>query len=459
MKVAEFTERHWPDGPAADDARIARGQAKLVVGQVRDGIGIFERVGPLSERYVEAMYLAGWAYRSLYLGEKAKADKAGDARQAAADRRKAIERFGQGLEAAAKQIEPGKPYPPYYFETQFLLAETRREGNEMKEAAALYESLVDELAAVKPRTLDKTTIEILLGAVRTFCGLGDLDKAGEAGGLLIDLGPDTPQVNAHLIELARLLQGELENSKKAAPTKAAETRLASFRDLLSKTLLKLAGRKQMSAAAMAFLGDGLGSLGKTDEASQVYQAVIEHAESDPEFANAGRRVMTRVRAKLVGLLRQQGKSEEALGQVDKLIKDNPTALEPMMEKGWILENLADQDPAYLEKAVAHWTELRTRLQAVRGAKRPDEYFEVIYRVAACLMRQADDARDKATATDRARKAEQVLTWALIEYPKLNGADAVARYQALRDKARQAQGQRRRNDDYTRSLLSFRETGR
>ena len=237
-----------------------------------------------------------------------------------------------------------------------------------------------------------------------------------------------------------MLQAELETSQKAAPGKAAEGRLASLRELLGKTLLKLSTRKQMSAAAMALLGDGLGSLGKTAEASQVYQAIIDRAEDDPAFANAGPRVMTRVRARWVGLLRQQGKSDEALEQVEKLIKDNRTALEPLMEKGRILEDLAEHDPARLDEAIKHWTDLRTRLQAVRVAKRPDEYFDVIYRVAACLLRQADDAQDKATATDRARKAEQVLTWALIEYPKLNSAEAVARYQALRERARQLQGQ-------------------
>ena len=71
----------------------------------------------------------------------------------------------------------------------------------------------------------------------------------------------------------------------------------------------------MSAAAMAFLGDGLASLGKTAEASQVYQGIVERAERDPRFAADARRVMTRVCARLVGLLRQQGKPDEALEQV------------------------------------------------------------------------------------------------------------------------------------------------
>ena len=169
MQVAKFTEDHWPDSPAADGARIARGQAKLVAKQVRDGIVIFERVNPASERYFEAMYLAGRAYASLYLSERPKPDQPGDSRQADADRAKAIERLAQGIEAAARQVEPGKPFPPFYLDTQYLLAEIRGLGNETKEAAALYDSLVNEIASAKPASLDKTMIDMLLVAVRTFC--------------------------------------------------------------------------------------------------------------------------------------------------------------------------------------------------------------------------------------------------------------------------------------------------
>ena len=205
MQVAKFTEDHWPDSPAADDARVARGEAKLVAKQVRQGIGFFKHVNPASERYLKAMYLAGRAYASLFLSERPKPDDAGDSRQAESDRAKAIERLTQGIDAAARRIEPGKPFPPFYLDTQYLLAEIRALEGQTKQAAALYQSLVDEIASARPADLDQTMIDMLLGAVRTFCALGDLKRAGEAGNLLIDLGPDTPQVNAHLIELAQVV--------------------------------------------------------------------------------------------------------------------------------------------------------------------------------------------------------------------------------------------------------------
>ena len=62
---------------------------------------------------------------------------------------------------------------------------------------------------------------------------------------------------------------------------------------------------------------------------------------------------SRVRAQSIGLLRKQGNFEEALKQVDELIKDFPRALEPLMEKGYILEGLAEKEPARFDQSVSH----------------------------------------------------------------------------------------------------------
>ena len=54
----------------------------------------------------------------------------------------------------------------------------------------------------------------------------------------------------------------------------------------------------------------------------------------------------------------------------------------------------------------------------------------MYRVAACLVREAEKSADKAIVSDRARTAEQLLKAALVLSPKLNGPDMVARYRKL-----------------------------
>ncbi len=173
MELAKFTETNWPDSPAADDARIDRARAKAIIGQLRAAIEIFERVNPLSERYALAMYSAAQCYKNLYLMEKAKPEKARNAQQMAADRAAAIARLTAGLDERRRQFEPGKPAPPYFFEMQLLLAQLRMDANEMKEAAALFQPLVDIVKDERPEEFDQGTIAVFLGAVRAYLRWGN----------------------------------------------------------------------------------------------------------------------------------------------------------------------------------------------------------------------------------------------------------------------------------------------
>jgi hypothetical protein len=127
-----------------------------------------------------------------------------------------------------------------------------------------------------------------------------------------------------------------------------------------------------------------------------------------------------------------------LAQVDKLIAENPKALEPRMEKGRILEAWSEKVPSHYSEAVAHWSDLRMRLQQVKG-KKPPEYYDVMYRVADCLMRDAQKTSDKQIQMERAKQAEQVLKSTLVLNPSLDGPDTVARFKALLNKAILLQG--------------------
>ncbi len=446
-ELAQFTETNWPGRPEADDARMARGQAKLVVNQTPEAIDIFERVNPKSARYPQAMYYAGQNYARLYLIEKSKPGGKRDAARATAYCDKAIERLRAGLNVLTKQVEPGRPLPNYYLESQLLLAEIYADRGEAKTAAALYQPLIDAVKADKEKNFDLTMVRIFLGAVRAYTAIGQFDEAGEAADVLIELGPDSPQVNDVLIRFAGMLDlerkkclaavTELEATTKDAETKAAKQQLAKVKRLLGDILRKLARRKDVSLWGMVFIADGLNSLEMTDGATRQYQKIIDRTKSDPEFAQKARKAMTRVRAQLIGLLRKEGKYAEALEQVNQLIKENPRTLEPLMEKGRILEGLAAKDPSKYPDAVAHWNMLRQKLQAMR--KKPSEYYDVMYYVADCLVREAQTSKDQAVLMERARTAEQVLKAALILSPKLNGPDTVARYKVLLNKAITMQG--------------------
>ena len=305
MKLAEFTEKNWPDRPEADDARMARGQAKLVVAQARparrrcEAIAIFERVNPKSERYPVAMYLAGETYWRLYLSQKLGGESAANKDQMAADRGKAEQCLGAALDIFKKQFEPGKPMPRYMLETQLLAAEMHNEAGQPKEAAALYQPLVEAVKAAKPQTFDNNTIRIFLGAVRSYCALKQLDKAGDASNVLVAIGPDTLAVNEVLVEFAKLLNlerkkadarvTELEVGINADELKAAQARLASLQDVLGTILLNLSKRQQLGLGHMIFIGETLNTIGKTAEASLLFQQILKRAEDDKEFGQHPRR--------------------------------------------------------------------------------------------------------------------------------------------------------------------------
>ena len=208
--------------------------------------------------------------------------------------------------------------------------------------------------------------------------------------------------------------------------------------MLVTVLTKLAARRQLSLAGMAFVGDALETVGMTSEAGQEYQKILQRSKTDAEFAKVAAQATPRVRAQLIGALRREGQFEEALKQVNLLIDEKPRVLEPRMEKGRILEAWAETEPKRYQDAVAHWSDLRNRLQQTRG-KKPAEYYEVMYRVADCLVREAQTSADKREAMERARQAEQVLKSALTLYPALNGPEMVARYRTLLQRAMRLQG--------------------
>ena len=108
-----------------------------------------------------------------------------------------------------------------------------------------------------------------------------------------------------------------------------------------------------------------------------------------------------------------------------------------MEKGRILEEWAEKEPVRFGEAANHWTSVRVRLQGMK--KRPPEYYDVTYRAAACLVRQAETEKDRAARADRAKQAEQVLKATLVLSPELNGPDMVAKYKSLLSKAIGLQG--------------------
>lgn len=439
--AADFAIRTWPERSEADDARIALGKVELVRGDFPLAIGVFEKVNKNSDRYPLALYLAAQTHFRLYLQEKAKPADKQNAAAAAEHRTKTVEELVAAVAAERKAAPASAPLPKSLLDSSLFLAEVYLEGGDATAAVPYLDPIVAAMQAHKPKALDAITLRSCIDAVRAYMSVKDLAKAEGVATLLVELGEDTPQVNRVLIEFLRNVKFEwkkaeadvISSGSDSAAHEAATKAAASNKELLSKLLTKLAARKELDLAAMIFIADSASDAGLSQQARDTYQVVLERSK-DPAFLGKNASALTRVRAQLIGLLRTEQKYAEALAQAEQLVKDNPTSLDALMEKGRILQSWAEQDASKLQPAVAHWTELRLLLQRMR--KRPPDYYEVVYNVALCLVLEAETGMDKAT---KANQAEQLLKSALILSPKLNGPDTVARYKVLIDKAIALQG--------------------
>jgi tetratricopeptide (TPR) repeat protein len=262
--------------------------------------------------------------------------------------------------------------------------------------------------------------------------LGDLKKAGEVLTVLTGAGADTEQVNGLLASFAKTLATELQNANArligsgddAAAKQKAESDVAGVKQLLGMLVGQIAKRQHNSLPSMIYLAELSDKVGEADSARDLYTTVLPLAEKDPKFA----KIVPRLRSNLAGLERQKGNYDAALTQIDAMLKESPNALEPLMEKGRILQAWGEKDPAKFAEAVNHWASLSSKLRAMKPQK--PEFFEVNYNAALCLLTEAETTQDQAKKAEKAMIAGKLLKGLLYNSPKLDGPENVARYKEL-----------------------------
>lgn len=434
-RINESTElllKQWPQHAEADDARIAKGKLKLLQAppDYKGAIETFTSVNPVSDRYPTGLQLAGQTHWILYINEKKKGDTA-KPDVVRANRQKTVELLEKSLVAFGKVENGGAVLAQSLQDAQLLLAEVHMEGDKIDEALQLLQPMVDVLKSKPPAGMDKTTLRILVNSMRAYATLGKVNDSVEVGNILVAGGEDIPPVNGVLIEFAKMIRGEwkkgaaeliaAEQSEEEGRINNAKLAETASREALSKLLEKLNERKQYDLAGLVFLAESSQEIGLTEKARDQFQAIIDRAAADPAFAKVAAKAMIRVRSQLIGLLRAEKNYDESLKQVEALLKEQPNALEPLIEKGNILQALAEADPKRYDEAVKWWTNIRLKLSSAQG-KKPPAYYEVVYNSAFCLAAQKDPTK--------AGQAAQLLNATLALSPQLDGPDRVAMYKAL-----------------------------
>jgi hypothetical protein len=431
-KVANYALTRWPNKPVSDDARMAMAQVALMKSDYPAALERLGQVNVQSKRYPTALQVLGQVKWKQYLTAKKAPDAEKQAGEIAKLREEAVTNLKTSLERQRASWQSGsEPMPPALFDTQLLLAEVHLEGQQYADAAPLFEALVELMKSAKPTTVDRSGQRALIGAVRAWLATGNVGQAADAALTLIAISHDEEQPNSVLVELAKLVGQEMKKAGSPAPTEqttlAAAPKADPLRDLLGRLVDALAPRTALSVPQLIYIGDACLSLDRSDKAREVYQRLLAMIDKDESAKATAGAAVTGIRARLVGLLRSEGKLDEANQQVDALIKEHPKALEPLMEKGYILQSLAQQDSKRYDECIAHWTNLRVRMGASKA--RPPEYYEALYNAAWCLIQQARQG-DKKKAQEKAQQAEQMLKSTLTLTPKLSGPDLVAKYEAL-----------------------------
>lgn len=430
--IVEYTIQTWPNRAEADDARIALGRLKMVKNDLPGAIAAYEKVNPASDRFSQSQSLSAQAHWRIYLAAK-HAKMLDDA--ATQHRTQAQSIFEQALAASTQSTNPADE--AVVNECRLSLGELHLEGGQPQVAIELLLPLEAKIRETNPASLDMSQLRTLVAAVRAHAANKNMAGAQTSGELLLQMGQDIPPVNLVLASVARMLREAhkqdlarvIESASKTTDEITAARAAAEASQLaLAGFLAKLAPRQQMSLPELIVIGDSAAEAGQKDLAKSTYQRVLDAGKAGASKDPKAEQALIRVQAALIGLLRTDRQYDEALTQVDALIKSVPTALDPQVERARILQGMAEDTPAKWAEATASWAKLRSAFQ--RSAKKPPAYYEIIYNTAACLAGQARNSSDPKAAAEFTKQANQLLKGTLALSPALNGPEMVAQYQAL-----------------------------
>jgi tetratricopeptide (TPR) repeat protein len=155
------------------------------------------------------------------------------------------------------------------------------------------------------------------------------------------------------------------------------------------------------------------------EAAGVFQQILDTYGRDEAFRQqpGGEARLLHTKIRLAAALRNQGDFTKAEQMLDELSQQHKGMLEPLMEKGLLLEDRAQAGQGKWSDAYEHWRKLAAVL--ARYAHKPKEYYDATYHVAYVLFRQGQK--------DEAKKA---LRSVMRLSPTVGGPEMKAKYETL-----------------------------
>lgn len=250
-----------------------------------------------------------------------------------------------------------------------------------------------------------------IGTNQVDLAIADMNTLEKAGG--------TGVGQAQLYhDLGKLLEKEMDALQKKGDSAGLNRTQLAYQKFLNALVASKSGQTYES---LTWAGSNLLTLGKAKDARGVFELILSTFKDDPKFLaqpSAQARLML-ARLKLATALRMEDDYEGASTLLDELSKENPKAIEILMEKGMLLE--AEAASANTAKAWStafkQWQMIALRLQGMRV--KPPEYYDAWYHAAFCLNREG-----------KHKEAEQTLKGVMRLSPKLGNPEIKKKYETL-----------------------------
>jgi hypothetical protein len=221
------------------------------------------------------------------------------------------------------------------------------------------------------------------------------------------------------LALGKLLEKEMDALKK----KGDQARLKKMQEAYQTFLVNLLKSKSdQTFDSLLWAGESLLTLGKPSEANGVFQNLIQTYGGDPKFLalpEAPSRLM-RVKIRLAASYRGMRDFTQAETLINTLIKESPNAIEPLMERGMLIEDRALAKQAEWTDASAQWKKIAQRFGTAKT--KPQAYYEAWYH-AALAMNYAQ----------KPKEAKQMLASVMRLSSGVGGPEMKQKYKELIDK--------------------------
>ncbi|GAC1469344.1 MAG: hypothetical protein NVSMB9_13060 [Isosphaeraceae bacterium] len=408
IDLAKYTAETYPELEQGDTARLTLGQIYHGMGKYDRAIESFGSIRPKSSRWLEAQTRSG----ASHWEQSQSLRRAGKAAEADAEVEKALGVLQIALKS--RQDAAAAPTDPALIANACDIADINLEIG--KPDVAL--KLLDPLAKLQTTTTGPAYSRLIATLLRchiatnqvelAIADMGTLEKAGASGANLTQL----------YYRLGKLLEKEIDTLKKKGDSAGLNRTQSAYLKFLSALASSKTGQ---TFESLLWVGENMLTLGNPKEAEAVLRQVLKTYENDPKFLalpGSSDKIL-KTHLKLAATLRAEKNYGEAESLVSQLIEANPRTIEPMMEKGLLLEDLATAKRSPWGKAFAYWQNLALRLGKARA--KPPEYYEAWYHAALALQHD-----------NKSKEAKQTLASVMRLSATVGGPQMKEKYKTLID---------------------------